>query len=215
MSARLIGLLTLAALLPPPALGAAHLMTETLNGGVPVQTWKARRDARVVKQDEDFSCGAASLATLLTHYYQRPTTEREILDLLAASNKDKAAASFEDMARVLPALGFRGAGLALSWEQLTKSRVPMLVFVRARKEDHFAVLSGIGGDRVRLSDPALGNRVLSRRQFLDIWNTRDDMSLTGRVLTVLPRETVMRSEAFFHPPNVSAVPYELMSIRRF
>ena len=78
------GLLALAALLSSPAQGAAHLQTETLNGTLAVETWKARRDARVVKQDADYSCGAASLATLLTHYYGRPTTEKDILDLLTA-----------------------------------------------------------------------------------------------------------------------------------
>ncbi|MDP2830224.1 MAG: cysteine peptidase family C39 domain-containing protein [Sulfuricellaceae bacterium] len=104
---------------------AALIATETLNGMVPVKTWKALRDERVVKQDTDYSCGAASLATLLSHYYQRPTMEKEILDLLSALNKDKGAISFEDMSRILPTMGFRGIGLALSWEQLTKSKLPV------------------------------------------------------------------------------------------
>lgn len=30
---------------------------------VPVKNWKILRDAKVVKQDLDYSCGAASLAT--------------------------------------------------------------------------------------------------------------------------------------------------------
>ncbi|MDP2834819.1 MAG: cysteine peptidase family C39 domain-containing protein [Pseudomonadota bacterium] len=91
----------------------------------------------------------------------------------------------------------------------------MLVYVRARKEDHFAVLSGIGSDRVRLADPSQGNRVLTRRQFQEIWNTRDDATLTGRVLAVLPRGEAARSESFFIPPEISGVPYDLLSIRRY
>ncbi|ENS7173602.1 peptidase C39, partial [Neisseria gonorrhoeae] len=34
-----------------------------------MQSWKARRDFNIVKQDLDFSCGAASVATLLNNFY--------------------------------------------------------------------------------------------------------------------------------------------------
>ena len=33
---------------------------------IPIQSWKTLRDARVVQQDFDYSCGAASLANLLS-----------------------------------------------------------------------------------------------------------------------------------------------------
>jgi predicted double-glycine peptidase len=62
-----------------------------------VKSWKSIRDSRVVKQDLDYSCGAASIATLLSEYYQRPTSEKEILDLLVAETDKKGAASFADM----------------------------------------------------------------------------------------------------------------------
>jgi predicted double-glycine peptidase len=137
------------------------------------------------------------------HYYGRPTTEKDILDLLTARAKDKAAASFEDMAAILPALGFRGVGLALSPEQLARLKMPVIVFVRARKEDHFAVLAGVGPERVKLADPALGNRSLSWRQFLERWDTRADAQLKGRALAVLPLNTGANTGApasdFFTP----------------
>jgi len=213
------GLLALAMLLSSPAQGAAHLQTQTLNGTLAVETWKARRDARVVKQDADYSCGAASLATLLTHYYGRPTTEKDILDLLTARAKDKAAASFEDMAAILPALGFRGIGLALSPEQLSRLKMPVIVFVRARKEDHFAVLAGVGPERVKLADPALGNRSLSWRQFLERWDTRADAQLKGRALAVLPLNTGANTGApssdFFTPAVANPLPVELLTMRRW
>ena len=43
----------------------AIVITPTLAGTVAVESWKTLRDRRVVKQDLDYSCGAASLATLL------------------------------------------------------------------------------------------------------------------------------------------------------
>lgn len=47
---------------------AAQLTTLSAHGEVAVHSWKALRDAHVIKQDRDYSCGAASLATLLNEF---------------------------------------------------------------------------------------------------------------------------------------------------
>jgi len=49
--------------------GRAYLSTHSLLGSVGIKSWKTLRDERVVKQDLDYSCGAASLATLLNEHY--------------------------------------------------------------------------------------------------------------------------------------------------
>ena len=41
---------------------------------IKVKSWKQIRDHNVVKQDLDFSCGAASIATLLNGYYNQKVT---------------------------------------------------------------------------------------------------------------------------------------------
>ena len=48
----------------------------------PRSSWKALRDRHVVKQQLDYSCGAAALATLLRNYFGEETSERDILDML-------------------------------------------------------------------------------------------------------------------------------------
>ena len=73
----------------------ATLTTPTLLGSVAVQSWKDRRDAQIVKQDLDYSCGAASLATILNGFYGEAITEAQILK---AMNKEDGMASFSDMA---------------------------------------------------------------------------------------------------------------------
>lgn len=161
----------------------AEVLTYSINRGLPVQSWKALRDKRVVKQNLDISCGAASIATLLTEYYRKPTTEQEVLKLLARGN---SRASFADMERILPKLGFKGIGLATSWDQLTSLKLPVIVFVRHRKIDHFAVLRGFSGNYANLADPSLGNRTLTRRQFRDMWETRSKKGFEGKMLAVLP-----------------------------
>jgi predicted double-glycine peptidase len=163
----------------------ALLVTHSVHGIVPVQSWKTRRDAHIVKQDLDYSCGAASLATLLNSYYGQEVTEGA---LLKAMDKGDGRASFDDMARALPQFGFRAQGFAASWEQLAQLKMPIILYVKHRKDDHFTVLRGISGDTVWLADPSLGNRTYSRAQFLAMWQTREDADdgLAGKFLAVLP-----------------------------
>ena len=185
----------------------ARISTYSANREVPIQSWKTLRDKRVIKQNLDISCGAASIATLLTEYYRRPTTEKEVLDLLAKGN-DRA--SFADMERVLPKLGFKGTGLATSWDQLVSLKLPVIVFVRHRKIDHFAVLRGFNGNYVNLADPSLGNRTLTRGQFRKMWETRGKKGFEGKMLAVLPldKSKQQTDKSFFSASDFSAVALE-------
>lgn len=159
------------------------VFTHSARVTVPVKSWKTLRDESIVKQDLDFSCGAASLATLLNSFYGQSVTEET---LLKAMDKGDGRASFADMAKALPQFGFRAQGFAASWEQLTRLKMPVVVYVKNRKQDHFTVLRGISGDTVWLADPSLGNRTFSREQFLSMWQTRDgDDGLAGKFLAVL------------------------------
>jgi len=150
---------------------------------IPVKSWKTIRDSQVVKQDLDYSCGAASLATILNEYYGLSVTEEKILKIM---NKEDMRASFDDMANALLKLGFRGVGYAASFEQLTKLKIPVIVYTKHRKDDHFSVLRGISTDTVWLADPSLGNRTYSRYQFLEMWETREDSELKGKILAIIP-----------------------------
>ena len=155
------------------------------------------RDERIVKQELDYSCGAASLATLLNAYYGQAVTEKE---LLIAMDKQDGRASFDDMARALAQRGFKAQGFAASWEQLVRLKVPVVVYLKHRKDDHFSVLRGISSDAVWLADSSLGNRTYSRAQFLEMWQTRAGMEnaeLAGKFLAVLPDGNGARASTGF------------------
>src|SRR5687768_17199085 len=51
-------------------------------------TLKELRDLHVVKQQKDYSCGAAALATLMIYYFGDNTSEEEILNLLQSRLDD-------------------------------------------------------------------------------------------------------------------------------
>ncbi|HGP0372093.1 TPA: C39 family peptidase [Neisseria meningitidis] len=168
-------------------------------GKVKIQSWKERRDFNIVKQDLDFSCGAASVATLLNNFYGQTLTEEEVLKKL---DKEQMRASFEDMQRIMPDLGFEAKGYALSFEQLAQLKIPIIVYLKYRKDDHFSVLRGIDGNTVLLADPSLGHVSMSRVQFLDAWQTREG-NLAGKILAVVPKkaETISNKLFFTHHPK--------------
>ncbi|HEZ6160155.1 TPA: C39 family peptidase [Neisseria meningitidis] len=168
-------------------------------GKIKVQSWKERRDFNIVKQDLDFSCGAASVATLLNNFYGQTLTEEEVLKKL---DKEQMRASFEDMRRIMPDLGFEAKGYALSFEQLAQLKIPVIVYLKYRKDDHFSVLRGIDGNTVLLADPSLGHVSMSRAQFLEAWQTREG-NLAGKILAVVPKkaETISNKLFFTHHPK--------------
>jgi len=169
--------------------GRAYIRGPSLSGEVKVKSWKALRDERVVKQDLDHSCGAASLATLLNEYYGQSLTEAE---LLAAMDTGDLMASFEDMEQALLKFGFRAVGVSASYDQLARLDMPGVAYLEHRKGGHFSMLRGVNDKTVWLADPSLGNRTYSRWQFLDMWDTRtneiENSELKGKVLLVFPTD---------------------------
>ena len=162
-----------------------------------VQSWKALRDQGIVKQDVDYSCGAASIATLLNQQYGQNFSEAEVLALMEHLGQEEGMASFADMQAVAEYLGFHAQGYALSYEQLALLRAPVIVYLRYRRNDHFSVLRGIDGDTMLLADPSLGHVSMSRQQFMAAWQTRDG-ELSGKILAIVPQtEAAVGHSAFF------------------
>lgn len=181
-------------LLPPITYAAPLPHDNPLSyGKIKVQSWKAKRDFNIVKQDLDYSCGAASVATLLNNFYGQKLTEEEVLDKM---DKTRERASFEDMQRILPDFGFEAKGYALSFEQLAALKIPVIVYLKYRKDDHFSVLRGISKDTVLLADPSLGHISMGKAQFLEAWQTREG-DLSGKILAVLPKGAGIQSNAAF------------------
>lgn len=199
--------------------GIVLLEPAHLSRKVSVTDWKTIRDARVVKQDRDYSCSAAAVATLLNEFYGQSVTEEA---LLKAMDKGDLRASLDDMQRALPQFGFRAAGYAATYEQLTKLKMPVMVYLKHRKDDHFSILRGINENTVWLADPSLGNRTYSREQFLEMWETRKEnqehADLKGKFLAILPiKSDISALDNFFTkaPTRQTAQAVEQLAIRNF
>lgn len=99
-----------------------------------IQSWKELRDDSIVKQDLDYSCGAASVATLLNNFFYQNTTEEQILNII---DKGDLKASFLDMQKALTTLGFQSQGLAVSYDTLRTLKIPVIVYIQHRKNRPF------------------------------------------------------------------------------
>lgn len=112
-------------------------------------TWKDNRDNKIVKQDVDCSCGASSLSTILTYFYQAPKSESEILDDMAL---DDLMASFLNLAKMSEQYGYTVRGMMMDYDTLTKIKIPVIVYINHKLSDHLSVVRAIDEHNVYLSD---------------------------------------------------------------
>ena len=160
----------------------AHADWYTPNSLSTKTTWKDIKDSQLTKQDVDYSCGASSLSTILTYFYQHPKTEQQILDDMAL---DDVMASFADLASVSEKYGYTAYGMTMDYDTLARIKIPAIVYVNHKRSDHFSVIRAIDKQNVYLSDSSWGNRTLTRKQFEKLWLTTDNHT-SGKVLLILP-----------------------------
>ncbi|WP_394261898.1 C39 family peptidase [Moraxella boevrei] len=160
----------------------AHADWKTIQTLTTKTTWKDVRDNKISKQDVDYSCGASSLSTILTYFYQTPKTEQQILEDMAL---DDVMASFLDLAKVSEKYGFVARGMTMDYQTLSKVKIPVIVYVNHKRSDHFSVVRAIDKNNVYLSDSSWGNRTLSKKQFEKLWLTTNH-NTSGKVLLILP-----------------------------
>lgn len=143
--------------------------------GVKVTSLKERKFDGVIRQQYDFSCGSAALATLLTHYYERPLAETDVfLRMYEVGDQEqikKVGFSLLDMKTYLQSIGLRSDGFRVDdLDILEKAGVPVIALIDVRGYRHFVVIMGITDDGVLIGDPAAGKTYKSRRQFMETWD---------------------------------------------
>jgi hypothetical protein len=129
----------------------------------------SRAFRRTWHQQYDFSCGSAAVATLLTFQYDRPTDETSVFKAMFAAG-DQAQIrskgfSLLDMKRFLEASGYQADGVRTSLDTLAQVGVPGIALISDHGYRHFIVVKGLEDKRVLIGDPALGARIMSRREF--------------------------------------------------
>ncbi len=206
--------------LPVPSYAQATLSTGTLRGHVTVTSWKTLRDADIVKQKRDDSCGAAALATILRGFYGENVTEEDILEVMGKTDQALPTnlPTFTDLAKAADQYGFLADGLRWDFVILQTLRIPVVVALHYHGMPHYSVLRGISSDVVWLGDPSWGNRRLSKESFLAMWEDperkKKNEIFTGGVLLIVPKSLASRgvNSDFFHSPERPILPVEFLSL---
>ncbi|PWG02120.1 peptidase C39 [Sphingosinicella humi] len=168
----------------------------------PVKSWKELKFTNLVRQQTDFSCGAAALATIFNYAYGRDTSEQQVLvNMLKVADPDvvrEKGFSLLDMKNYTNAIGMTSEGYEVPYQALRQLKVPAIVLLNIKNYKHFVVVRKAEDDRIHLADPALGNRVMGRGDFEKAWN---------RVVFVIVGEG-------FNPDTVLMDPPPPLSARR-
>ena len=173
----LIGLMLLLPVAAPAAEVPVRLNAYE-EGGVltkQVKSLKEMRQRQMIPQTRDYSCGAASLATLLRYYYGLNVTELEtIIGMFEHGNQQdikKVGFSLFDMKRYANALKYGADGFKVpKVEDLKKLTIPVIVLIDTANYKHFVVVRRVDDRYVYIADPSWGNRKIPIDDFAKIWN---------------------------------------------
>jgi len=136
---------------------------------VPVVSYAERPFLTVIRQQFDYSCGSAALATLLRYHYGTPTNETEVFRAMYEAGDQeriqKIGFSLLDMKRYLAERGLRADGFRITLDNLAKVGVPAIALVDIDGYRHFVVIKGLRDGEVLVGDPAVGMRTFSYEAF--------------------------------------------------
>ena len=157
----------------------AHAATMEVRGpqdggfALRVVSVKEARFTTTLRQQFDFSCGSAAVATLLTYQYGHPVAERDVFARMYERGDRakirKEGFSMLDMKHYLESLGFRADGFEQPIERLAQEKLPAIVLLSERGYRHFVVVKGMANGRVLLGDPAMGTRAMALQRFHHLW----------------------------------------------
>ena len=123
-----------------PAGSQAVWMGQVAEGGqvmpVSVRSWKERTFDGLVRQQTDFSCGAAVMATVFNEAYGRETTEGQVLvNMLKVADPDivrEKGFSLLDMKNFAQSIGMEAEGYRVDYPTLRQLKVPAIVLLDIR-----------------------------------------------------------------------------------
>ena len=170
-------LLTVVAVTTPALAGEVTLFG--LAGGnagayaVHVRSLKEAKFRTTVRQQYDFSCGSAALATLLTHHYEHPVTETEVFQYMYARGDQgkiqREGFSLLDIKGYLEGHGYEADGFETTLDKLAEVSVPAIVLINENGYQHFVVIKGLRDTEVLIGDPSMGSRIIQRTRFEQMW----------------------------------------------
>jgi len=166
------GFFLIAAVAPTQA--QVRLNTDGSAYSLQVRSYRDLPFRTIVRQQYDYSCGSAALATLLRFHYGRAVDEAAIFKAMyLGGDQDKirkVGFSLLDMKQYLERTGVKADGYRMTLDEMQQNGVPAITVISSGPYKHFVVVKGISKDRLLIGDPALGLKIYKRADFEKIWN---------------------------------------------
>ena len=159
-----------------PTLGQAKVavVESGASYGLSVMSWRDIPFRTIVRQQYDYSCGSAALATLLRFHYGRPVTEAEIFKAMYDKGDQakirKVGFSLLDMKQYLEGIGLKSNGYRLTIAELLTADRPAIAVMKIGPYRHFVVIKGLTPQKVLVGDPALGLKTYAVADFAKQWD---------------------------------------------
>ena len=142
-----------------------------------VWSYKELAQRQIVMQQQDFSCGAAVLATVIQYYWGDKATEEQFLGMLPKLKlteielKDRIenGLTLTDLRDLANMAGYQASMGKVKLDELRQSRVPVIVGVKVNEHDHFVVFRGLDSRFAYLADPIRGNVRTTIPEFRKQW----------------------------------------------
>ncbi|EAJ2825158.1 peptidase C39 [Campylobacter jejuni] len=152
-----------------------------------VKSYQEIKNEKVVRQNYEESCGAASLATLINTLDDNNLTELDLLKTMSGQKLYTDMVSFADLNDAVKKLGYESKSYKVDRKILENIiSVPIL----AKIEDdprfpHFVVIINHKGNYLQILDPSYGEYISSKREFYSVW---DRYNKGGFALVVNPKK---------------------------
>jgi len=182
-----------------------------------VKPYEELKFSKVVKQQYDYSCGSAAVATITNFYLGAKLDEVSIINMLfKVGNPEKIMKrkgfSLLDIKRFFEALGYRALGVKTNVETLAKVNKPAIVTIVIGNYKHYVVFRGVHEGKVVVADPAFGTTVLPIHKFEEIWYKnialiidhveihKTPLGLSEEEILIVKKEDIKRNLLDYIPP---------------
>ncbi len=160
-----------------------HLVALDLNGMagggnylVSTKSFTEMKFDTVYKQEFDFSCGSAALASLLTFHYGNVLSEKTVfLEMYEHGDQEKIkdqGFSMLDMKNYLGRHGYGSDGFKINLDKLREFNSPAITIIDLDGYLHFVIIKGVTEHKVLVGDPAVGVKIIPRDEFEKMWGER-------------------------------------------
>jgi len=129
----------------------------------------------IIQQQNDYSCGTATIATLIQGLYGKKITEQEVVDIILKDKNETTVKEIKEKGYSLLNLqnGSTQLGYKAMWRKIAPQHLPMIkqpvvVLIGLKSEfPHFVVLKGVRDGEAYLADPIRGNIRMSYDKLIE------------------------------------------------